>query len=89
MRSPERERELRRLLDRFPLLTFDAAADFDAAVSIYRPSRRHGVAPRGLIDCLIAAVALRHAAECLSQDRDLARLAEVVRPRLHPASLGR
>lgn len=87
-RSPGRERELRRPMDRFPLLTFDAAADLGAAVSIYRTCRRRGVTPRGPIDCLIAAVALRHDAECLAWDRDLARLSGVVGLRLHPDSLG-
>lgn len=86
-RSPRRERDLRRLLSRFELLRFDAAADFNAAVTLYRRCRQQGVTPRGLIDCMIAAVALRHDAEVLAYDRDFARMAAVVDVRLHSASL--
>ncbi|UAL29746.1 PIN domain nuclease [Nocardioides rotundus] len=77
-RSPARERDLRRLLGRFALLRFDPMADFDGAVTVYRRCRRAGVTPRGLIDCMIAAVALRNDAQVLAMDRDFERLAEVV-----------
>lgn len=86
-RTATRETDLRRLLARYSLLHLDVVADFDGAVTIYRRCRRVGITPRGLIDCLIAAVALRHDAEVLSWDRDLASLAGVVDLRLHPASL--
>lgn len=42
-RSDHREADLRRLLQRFHLLRFDAIADFDAATSIYRRCRKPGV----------------------------------------------
>lgn len=87
-RDHRRERELRRLLDRFQLARFDAAADFNAAVTIYRTCRRAGVTPRGLVACLIAAVTLRGGHEVLAKDRDLANVARVVGLRLHSASLG-
>lgn len=77
-RSNERERELRRLLDRFALLRIDAVADFEAAARIYRRCRRVGVTPRGMVDCLIAAVASRTEASLLVQDIDLVRVAGVV-----------
>ncbi len=86
-RSDSRERDLRRLLARFHLARFDAAADFNAAVTIYRRCQHVGVTPRGLIDCMIAAVALRQRHEVLAQDRDFAQVAQVVELRLHPASL--
>lgn len=86
-RTPAREHDLRRLLTRFHLARFDAASDFKAAVTVYRSCRRVGVTPRGLIDCMIAAVALRGSHEVLAQDRDLASVAGVVGLRLHPASL--
>ena len=72
------EATLRRLLGRCTLLPFDAAADFDAAARIYRLCRRVGVAPRGLLDCLIASVARRHGATLLAADADLSRIARVV-----------
>jgi hypothetical protein len=77
-RTDARERDLRRLLLRFHLLRFDAAVDFTAAARVYRTCRRSGVTPRGLLDCMIAAVAWRHGAALLAQDADLRRVAEVM-----------
>ncbi|MGH3483197.1 MAG: type II toxin-antitoxin system VapC family toxin [Nocardioidaceae bacterium] len=71
------ERALRRLLVRFDLLSFDAAADFEAAARIYRRCRSAGVTPRGMVDCQIAAVAWRCGATLLSRDVDLYRVAKV------------
>jgi predicted nucleic acid-binding protein len=86
-RDAAREGQLRRLLLRARLLPFDAAIDFDAAVTIYRRCRRAGITPRGLLDCLIAAVAWRSGAELLSQDADLARVARVIGIEMDDASL--
>ena len=77
-RSNAREADLRRLLLRFDLCRFDSAADFDSAVRIYRRCRRAGVTPRGLIDCMIAAVAWRQQAAILACDPDLDRVARVI-----------
>jgi len=77
-RSDERESDLRRLLLRFHLLRFDSAADFDGAMRIYRRCRSAGVTPRGMIDCMIAAVAWRRRATLLANDTDLDRVARVV-----------
>ena len=77
-RDDRQDWELRRLLLRFHLLPFEAAADFDAAARIYRRCRRAGVTPRGMVDCLIASVARRHEATLLAHDADLARIAQVV-----------
>jgi predicted nucleic acid-binding protein len=77
-RSDAGEADLRRLLLRFHLYRFDAATDFDGAVRIYRRCRRVGVTPRGLIDCMIAAVAWRQRATILARDADLDRVARVV-----------
>jgi predicted nucleic acid-binding protein len=77
-RSDGREADLRRLLQRFSLLRFDAAVDFDAAARIYRTCRRRGVTPRGMVDCMIASVAHRNGATLLALDADLQRVADVV-----------
>jgi predicted nucleic acid-binding protein len=77
-RSEAREAELRRLLGRFTLLGVDAVADFEGAARIYRRCRAAGMTPRGVVDCLIAAVARRHGARLLACDLDLARVAHVV-----------
>jgi predicted nucleic acid-binding protein len=86
-RSQQRELDLRRLLQRFELLRFDVVADFDGAARIYRHCRIAGVTPRGIVDCMIAAVALRRGATLLSQDADLDRLARVTGIVLDAASL--
>ena len=86
-RTDERERALRRLLGRCELLPFDSVVDFDGSVTIYRRCRRAGITPRGMLDCMIAAVALRHQAAVLAHDADLACIAEVVPLRLDPATL--
>jgi predicted nucleic acid-binding protein len=77
-RTDQREHQLRRLLASAALVPFDATQDFDGAVGVYRRCRAVGVTPRGLLDCMIAAVALRRGAALLAQDVDLARIAEVV-----------
>jgi hypothetical protein len=81
-RDEVRERDLRRLLARFHLLRFDPVVDFDAAARIYRRCRREGVTPRGMIDCMIASVALRSDAVLLACDADLERVAKVMGIRL-------
>lgn len=86
-RSDQQESDLRRLLLRFDLLRFDVAADFDGAVRIYRRCRRGGVTPRGMVDCMIAAVAWRHGATLLAHDADVDRVAQVVGIELDEASL--
>jgi len=77
-RTDAREVDLRRLMLRFHLAGVDAATDFNAAVRVDRSCRRVGVTPRGLVDCLIAAVALRHGCEVLTCDRDLVGVANVM-----------
>jgi predicted nucleic acid-binding protein len=86
-RSDRRESDLRRLLLRFELLAFDVVADFDGAARLYRRCRRVGVTPRGMVDCMIAAVALRRGATLLSHDADMDRLAEVTGIAMDDASL--
>jgi predicted nucleic acid-binding protein len=77
-RSDAREADLRRLLQRFHLCQFDATTDFDAAARIYRRCRQAGITPRGLVDCMIAAVARRHEAAILASDSDLGHVARVM-----------
>ena len=77
-RHPGDEVRLRAMLARHALLGVDAAVDFDAAASIYRSCRRVGVTPRGIVDCMIAAVARRRGAVLLAHDVDLDRVASVM-----------
>jgi predicted nucleic acid-binding protein len=86
-RTDALEARLRRLLDRFDLLAFDPVADFSAAARIYRRCRAVGITPRGMIDCMIAAVAWRYGATLLAHDADLARVAGVMSLGLDAPSL--
>jgi predicted nucleic acid-binding protein len=86
-RSDQRERDLRRLMQRFPLLLFDPASDFDAAARIYRRCRAGGITPRGMVDCMIAAVAWRHDASLLAQDVDLVRVCRLIGVTMDQASV--
>jgi predicted nucleic acid-binding protein len=86
-RDDRREADLRRLLERFELLSFDVVADFDGAVRIYRRCRAAGVTPRGMVDCMIASVAWRREATLLAHDSDMDRVARVIGIDLDKASL--
>lgn len=74
------ERE-RRLLERMLASHRNVAAesrDFEAAAAIYRTCRRQGATPRSLLDCLVAAVAIRVDAAVLHRDRDFDLIARHV-----------
>ncbi|MGD9618751.1 MAG: PIN domain nuclease [Mycolicibacterium sp.] len=86
-RNDAREEDLRRLLLRFRLAHFDSVTDFDAATRIYRRCRQAGVTPRGMVDCMIAAVAHRHALALLAWDIDMFRVARTIGIDLDEASL--
>jgi len=70
--------QLRQLLTSFGWIRAEAVADFEGAARVYRTCRAAGVSPRGLIDCMVAAIALRSGSELLTADRDFARIAEVL-----------
>jgi predicted nucleic acid-binding protein len=84
-RSDRREQDLRDLLALFPRLRF--RHELDAGAAIYRECRRSGVTPGGLLDCAIAAIALRHDALLLTSDIGQARIGQVMPLRLDPASI--
>jgi predicted nucleic acid-binding protein len=66
--------QLRGLLARATLVPI-VAEDYDQAAALYRTCRRNGETVRRLIDCLIAAVAIRFNAAVLHADADFAALA--------------
>jgi predicted nucleic acid-binding protein len=86
-RTNERELLLRRLLGRCDLLGFDSVLDFDGAVAVYRTCRQAGVTPRGLLNCMIAAMAIRHDIPLLAWDADMVRIADVTELRLDLATV--
>jgi hypothetical protein len=77
-RDEQRHDDLRRLLTGFGWLSIDPVADFEGAARIYRACRTTGITPRGLIDCMIASVAIRTGSSLLATDRDYADMATVV-----------
>lgn len=68
--------ELRGLLARATLIR-TTAADWEDAARIYRAGRRQGVTIRKLVDCLIAAIALRVDQPVLHNDADFDSVASV------------
>lgn len=76
---------LRRVMTSFAWISTDPVADFEGASQVYRSCRSHGVTPRGLIDCMIASIALRTDSMVLTADRDFARIAEVYPLQIDPA----
>ncbi len=78
--------QLRRLLGRARVISMEPG-DYDEAAALYRACRRSGEPVRKLIDCLIAAVAIRADAPVLHFDSDFATLSRHTVLRVHPASL--
>lgn len=66
--------ELRRLLARSSLVP-TVGTDYEAAARLYRTCRRRGETVRRLMDCLIAAVAIRAELPVLQADADFEMLA--------------
>ncbi len=77
-RTRKRAVDLRNLLLSFELLRFDPVVDFEGAAEVYQRCRRAGVTPRGMIDCMIVAVALRYGASILAADGDFGQVCPVV-----------
>jgi predicted nucleic acid-binding protein len=73
---------LRRLLTSFGWLPLNAVTDFEVAAKVYRSCRDAGITPRGLIDCMVASIAMRTGSELLTADRDFTAMASVVPLRL-------
>ncbi len=73
---------LRRLLARGVVIPM-RAADYDNAAALYRRCRRQGETVRKLIDCLIAAAAIRADAQILHSDADFDVLARHTDLRIH------
>lgn len=73
-RSSRHGAQLRSLLGTVELLTVDAE-DWASAALLYRMCRVNGTTIRSMVDCLIAAVAIRHDVPVLAKDRDFEALA--------------
>ena len=82
-RDEDHAKDLRRLLARFRHLPVEGLTDYEGAATVYRSCRVLGSTPRSLVDCLIAAVAIREDARILHQDRDYDTIAAHTQLRLH------
>lgn len=70
-------RRIEKLLSALGRLPVEPDLDFRAAAEIYRAVRRSGRTVRSKVDCLIAAVAIRHDVILLHKDADFEAIAEV------------
>jgi predicted nucleic acid-binding protein len=61
---------LRRLFHSQSFLPVEGPVDYENAAELYRLCRHGGETPRGLVDCLIAVVAIRNDVELLCNDVD-------------------
>jgi predicted nucleic acid-binding protein len=77
--------ELRRLLARASALGTESV-DFETSAGLYRRCRSGGETVRRLIDCLIAAVSIRHGVPVLHADVDFDVLARHTALRVEPAT---
>lgn len=75
-------RQLRGLLARAAVLP-TGPADYEAAAALYRTCRHRGETVRKLVDCLIAAVAVRERVPILHADTDFDALARHTALRIH------
>lgn len=67
--------DLRRLMARCTTLRTESV-DYEVAAALFRQCRRNGKTPRKMVDCLIAAVAIRNDIALLHLDQDFVVLAE-------------
>jgi hypothetical protein len=74
-RSDRNLGDLRGLLSRAVHLSTHPS-DYDEAALLYRRARASGLTVQRLVDCLIAAIAIRHDVPVLHADRDFTALAE-------------
>ena len=84
-RDEEAASELRRLLTSFGWVTADAGVDFEGAARVFRVCRTAGLTPGGLIDCMIASIALRTGSAVLASDHGFALMASVLPLRIDQA----
>ncbi|MBL8931140.1 MAG: PIN domain nuclease [Kineosporiaceae bacterium] len=68
---------LEHLVNGLPSLSVEPATDFRAAATIYRAGRRAGLTIRSLVDCLIAAQAIRHDVALIHKDVDYEVIAQL------------
>lgn len=71
------ERDVGALVDGLALVPVDARLDYRSAAQLFAASRRNGHPIRSMVDCLIAAVAIRRGVPLLHRDSDVGFLVEI------------
>lgn len=74
---PQELARVEALADGLPLIPIDAVTDYRDAAQLYRSSAQNGHPIRSMLDCVIAAVAIRRDLPLLHQDRDFVFLAAI------------
>jgi predicted nucleic acid-binding protein len=74
-RDPSDELRIESALAACGLVAVAGAEDWRHAATVFRSCRQRGVTPRRLLDCLIAAVAIRAEIPILARDRDFELIA--------------
>lgn len=81
-KSESHLKDLRGLLARATLLPTESM-DYERAATLHRTCRSNGDTVRTLVDCLIAAVAIRHNVPILHSDTDFSTIARHSPLRIH------
>jgi predicted nucleic acid-binding protein len=81
-RDDREHHRLRRMLGGVELLPVEGFEDFEAAAQIQRRCRSAEAPARSIVDCLIAAVAIRNGVALLQLDRDFELIARHTNLRL-------
>lgn len=84
-RDDRQLRDLRRLMARATMI-HASPIDYEEAASLYRSCRRNGETVRKMVDCLIAAIALRARVPLLHADADFDALGRHTKLVIHAAS---
>jgi predicted nucleic acid-binding protein len=74
-RDEDHAHDLKRFLYRFEPQPAHGYSDFERAAELYRRCRREGTTLGSLIDCVVAAIAIREDAEVLHADSDFDAIA--------------
>ena len=85
LRDDQTVRRVEGRLVAFDILRLRTLDDFRMAAALYRHARSRGKTIRRTLDCLIAAVCVRHGCAILHNDRDFDHLADVTDLAVHPA----
>jgi len=73
----ERFTKISDLLASMTLMRIEPARDFNDGATLFRSARASGRTIRSLMDCLIAAIAIRHGATLWHRDADYEAIAEM------------